>query len=248
MSDTISDNLHSLIEEKNTWTAPCTFTRTNPMPLDRKSCFKTYEDLLAYINGENSTAYPGMFVSVTDSTDINGETRRDGAYVIVSNGTSLEPVYLGVRSLTIPGIMAIEEKAEPEGEEGENTESQSQEPAEESENEEEQEPELTPLTAEIDGHGNITIPHKDVVMDDVNIDQLLVNVGGPFYTDLRSLIAYIMRSFSKVHELEEETKIEGDEFTITTLKEKYNDLAGKFNTLLTILQRGLPLEGESIIE
>ena len=92
MADTLSTNLQTLIASKNTWTAPCTFTRTNPMPFDPKSCFDTKQDLNAYLADAASTAYPGMIVAVTSSED-----PEKGAYVISSNGTNLVPVLLGTK-------------------------------------------------------------------------------------------------------------------------------------------------------
>lgn len=98
MADTLSTNLGNLISTKASWGAPCTFTRSNAMPLDKMSCFQTRSELDAYVAKTNNaqdggTAYPGMFVAVTDSSD-----EDNGAYIIVSNGTSLVPMKLGVSS------------------------------------------------------------------------------------------------------------------------------------------------------
>ena len=90
MADILSDNLYALIGSKNTWTAPCTFTRSNAMPLDPKSCFATYNDLTDYLTDAQSTAYPGMFVAVTSKDD-----SKKGAYILMSNGTTLVPTKIG---------------------------------------------------------------------------------------------------------------------------------------------------------
>lgn len=100
MADTLSTNLQTLIASKNQWNAPCTFKRLNPMPLDPETCFDRYADLTSYLSNAASTAYPGMFVTVTSCED-----PKAGAYVLMSDGTKLNPIKLdgGVRSVSITG-------------------------------------------------------------------------------------------------------------------------------------------------
>jgi hypothetical protein len=69
MADKLSQDLQTLIGKKETWTAPCTFTRTNAMPFDPKSCFDTKQDLDNYLSNAQSTAFPGMVVAVTSCED-----------------------------------------------------------------------------------------------------------------------------------------------------------------------------------
>ena len=104
--DILSTNLFKEIGRRPKWTAPCTFDRTNAMPLDNKTCFLTYADLESYINEEESTAYPGMFVSVTSTSD-----PQNGAYVLMSDGTKLNPVPLGDSkqvNIDMEGVATVE--------------------------------------------------------------------------------------------------------------------------------------------
>lgn len=94
--DAISDALYATMLAQARWTAPCTMGRTNAMPLDPDSCFKTYEELTTYITktneGKGGVGYPGQFVFVTNHND-----EKAGPYVLVSNGTSLIPMKLGTQ-------------------------------------------------------------------------------------------------------------------------------------------------------
>ena len=117
MADTLSDNLYTLIESKNTWTAPCTFTRTNAMPLDPKSCFNTKNDLDTFLADPQCTAYPGMVVAVT-----NCEDAGQGLYIITSNGSELVPTKLGTKAYVDQKVAEVEASATMEwltGDEGE---------------------------------------------------------------------------------------------------------------------------------
>ena len=104
--DTQAEELANKIATGAKWTTPCTFDRINRMPIDAKSCFRTYQDLEEYLGDEETTAYPGMFLAVVDKND----TKR-GAYVLMSTeeGT-LVPTKLGqVSSIVVKGDGTPEE-------------------------------------------------------------------------------------------------------------------------------------------
>ena len=108
MADTLAENLKNEIATRASWTTPCTFKRTNRIPIDPKSCFKTYAELEQYIADPESTAYPGMFVAVTSNQE-----EGQGAYVLVGNeNDQLVPKKLsgiqqvdggGIKSFTLQG-------------------------------------------------------------------------------------------------------------------------------------------------
>ena len=103
MADTLSKDLKNIVAEKASWTTPCTFKRMYRMPIDAKSCFETYDELVAYIEDAQTTAYPGMYVAVTSCED-----PQAGAYIIMSDGSSLHPIKINgadgtVKSVTVTG-------------------------------------------------------------------------------------------------------------------------------------------------
>jgi hypothetical protein len=100
MADTLAENLKNEIATRASWTTPCTFKRTNKIPIDAKSCFKTYAELEEYINDTESTAYPGMFVAVTSNQD-----QKRGGYILMGNeDDELVPMSVsGIKSLTLKG-------------------------------------------------------------------------------------------------------------------------------------------------
>lgn len=83
----LADKMASIAQ----WTAPCTFARTEKAPIDSKSVFPTYDELIAYINDPvYGTAYPGQIVAVVSSDDA-----QKGAYILMSNRSGLVPMSLG---------------------------------------------------------------------------------------------------------------------------------------------------------
>ena len=101
MANTLADKLENDIETQASWNTPCTFNRLNKIPIDSKSCFKTMDDLMNYINDDESTAYPGQIVAVT--TDLDG---MQGGYVLMSNDEDeqLRPIQLtGIKKITLRG-------------------------------------------------------------------------------------------------------------------------------------------------
>ena len=109
MADTLAENLKNEIATRVSWTTPCTFKRTNKIPIDAKSCFKTYAELEEYINDPESTAYPGMFVAVTSNQD-----QKRGGYILMGNeDDELVPMSVsGIKSLTLKGDGDSEIQAE----------------------------------------------------------------------------------------------------------------------------------------
>lgn len=58
------------------WSTGVSFKRTNPLPLDKSSLFKSYEDAVKYANGEGDerglgkTAYVGQIIAVYNNTEV----------------------------------------------------------------------------------------------------------------------------------------------------------------------------------
>ena len=78
--DELNTELYSKMATIAAWTAPCTFSRTEKAPIDSKSVFETYDDLIDYINDAvYGTAYPGQLVAVTSNND-----QARGAYVLAT--------------------------------------------------------------------------------------------------------------------------------------------------------------------
>ena len=73
------EKLFDGIENGAAWDAGVVFNRTNGIPLDKWSIFKTYEDAVSYA-ASNPVAYPGQFIAVVPE---NGEPQ---AYVVLANG------------------------------------------------------------------------------------------------------------------------------------------------------------------
>ena len=113
MADTLAENLENNIARRASWNAPCTFKRQNKIPIDSKSCFKTYQQLEDYINDTESTAYPGQFVAVTSNQD-----ERQGGYILTATvDDKLVPTPLtGVQQVQGGGIKSISLKGSEAGE------------------------------------------------------------------------------------------------------------------------------------
>jgi len=86
--DTINTNFYNNLSTMAKWVAPCTFARTEKAPIDNKSVFQTYQDLITYIDDPVSgTAYPGQIVSVTADID----DTKNGAYVLLPESYEIPP-------------------------------------------------------------------------------------------------------------------------------------------------------------
>ena len=78
------------LENGSTWSAGVAFKRSNPLPIDRYSVFKTEADALSYVK-TNAVAYPGQIVAtVSDKEAV--------VYVIASVGASGKLVKLAASS------------------------------------------------------------------------------------------------------------------------------------------------------
>ena len=62
------------------WDAGVAFNRTNGLPLDDKSIFASYADLMSYVTN-NPVAYAGQVVGVVNANNISD------AYIINADGT-----------------------------------------------------------------------------------------------------------------------------------------------------------------
>ena len=87
---TVTEFFNSL-ESGATWSAGVAFKRSNPLPIDRYSVFKTEADALAYAK-TNAVAYPGQVVAtVSDKEAV--------VYVIAAVGTTGKLVKLAASSV-----------------------------------------------------------------------------------------------------------------------------------------------------
>lgn len=74
------NKLFSGIENGAAWDAGVVFNRTNGIPIDKWSVFKTYDDAVVYASS-NPVAYPGQLIAVVP------ETGDPDIYVILENGS-----------------------------------------------------------------------------------------------------------------------------------------------------------------
>lgn len=86
---TVTEFFNSL-ESGATWSAGVAFKRSNPLPIDRYSVFKTEADALAYAK-TNAVAYPGQVVATVSETEAV-------VYVIAAVGTTGKIVKLAASS------------------------------------------------------------------------------------------------------------------------------------------------------
>lgn len=101
MADVPYENMEKAQNDSAVWNVPCVFHRTKRMPYDEKSVFMTLSDVQLYIDEEQTTSYPGMVVSV-----VGGIYEERGAYILLSDGTTLIPTPISSSEMAWEGDMA----------------------------------------------------------------------------------------------------------------------------------------------